>query len=353
MEVWPNEDLLNISDNSIRLECDVMKRYADTFFRSWLVALVPIFVLPMAFYMILRGSTNQVPVSAHIWVDRSSIQQIGDTDPYASSAQNMTNYMNQLLQTSAFDLTVAKMSPLYGQQFPAQMQRDGVMAQGVRQNMQVAPLGSDLLIVTFMNKNGLVGEQVVRGFLSAVPQEIRLLSKQTAVKALQYDKSQLKDAQRTFDSYAGKMRSYLKSHHISAAGIDAQRLIDPKFASLYLAVQSAQSNVQSAQQQASLAVNQRAVSGTIRVIDPPGVGSVKSSKKKTLLNLIVGFAFGLLLSATFIVVRTALDRTVRFVDEVPVFFGLPVLGVMPHRPSLAVASHPRSVSDSSDLRRLS
>jgi hypothetical protein len=78
------------------------------------------------------------------------------------------------------------------------------------------------------------------------------------------------------------------------------------------------------------AFNRRPVTGGVmRVVDLPALSPGALSKKSLLLELGLAFAFGLLFSAAFIVTRTALDRSVRYPDEVPEVVGLPVLGVVP------------------------
>jgi capsular polysaccharide biosynthesis protein len=82
-------------------------------------------------------------------------------------------------------------------------------------------------------------------------------------------------------------------------------------------------------------LNHRAVNpNALRIADPPSPASSTSSKKKLLLNLGIVFAVGVLLGGTFVVARTALDRSVRYGDEVPKLLGLPVLGIVPYTRTL-------------------
>ena len=76
-------------------------------------------------------------------------------------------------------------------------------------------------------------------------------------------------------------------------------------------------------------------SSAMKIVDPPSPAASSTSKKTLLLDFGVIFAVALLLSGAFIVVRTALDRSVRYPDEVPELLGLPVLGIVPYSRDLS------------------
>lgn len=48
-----------------------MKRYAETFFRYWLLVLIPIIALPIGEYAMIRHTPKGVLASANIWVDQA------------------------------------------------------------------------------------------------------------------------------------------------------------------------------------------------------------------------------------------------------------------------------------------
>jgi hypothetical protein len=69
--------------------------------------------------------------------------------------------------------------------------------------------------------------------------------------------------------------------------------------------------------------------GPFRVVDSPSPSTAGSSKKTELEVLGIALVLGLLLGGTFVVVRTALDHSVRFAEEVPDLFDLPLLITVP------------------------
>jgi capsular polysaccharide biosynthesis protein len=72
----------------------------------------------------------------------------------------------------------------------------------------------------------------------------------------------------------------------------------------------------------------------LRIVDAPNV-TIVSSKKKETMNLAIALLIGLLLGGGLVVVKTALDPTVRYADEVPALLDLPVLAVVPYSRALA------------------
>jgi hypothetical protein len=67
-------------------------------------------------------------------------------------------------------------------------------------------------------------------------------------------------------------------------------------------------------------------------VDPPRL-SVVSRTKVILLQLALFVVAGLVLGGGFVVVKTMLDRSLRYPDEVPEVLDLPVLAVLPYDPA--------------------
>lgn len=70
--------------------------------------------------------------------------------------------------------------------------------------------------------------------------------------------------------------------------------------------------------------------GVFAVVDAPAAQPTSIGKKQLLLLLLVPLLVGVVLGGAFIVVRTALDRSIRRPGEVETLLGLPVLAVMPY-----------------------
>jgi capsular polysaccharide biosynthesis protein len=118
----------------------------------------------------------------------------------------------------------------------------------------------------------------------------------------------------------------------------AQSLFDPAFATLYQAVQSAQVDIDNADQQVSQATSQTA-GNTFLVYDPPSTVWASLSKKSLALDLVIGLVVGLLLSGAFIVGTTAFDHSLRYAHEVPDLLGVPVLASVAYGKDLAHVQH--------------
>src|SRR5579885_1506644 len=92
-----------------------MRRYAETFFRYWLLLILPIIALPAATYAMVRHAPKTVVASANILVGQSLAGPSSDWSQWLTAAQNEAASLNQMLQSPSFDLTVAHTSPVYAQ----------------------------------------------------------------------------------------------------------------------------------------------------------------------------------------------------------------------------------------------
>src|SRR5947209_1913695 len=90
-----------------------VKRYIDTFYRHWVIALIPIIVLPLAAFAVARLSGKSTTATTSIWVNQVSVKQLSYADPLVTPAANTMAAVLQLLQTGAFDMLVARESPAY------------------------------------------------------------------------------------------------------------------------------------------------------------------------------------------------------------------------------------------------
>jgi hypothetical protein len=145
----------------------------------------------------------------------------------------------------------------------------------------------------------------------------------------------------------------MRLHGVDAANLGVLLASDPTLASLYQqnkndhdAVVSLQGQVTALQELIDLpptVVNQ---DGFIQM-DPPSFVGV-SNRKTILLDLGITVALGFLLACAFIVLMTALDRSIRRPEEVPQMLALPVLAVVPH--GAVLARRPRPASSAGQQR---
>lgn len=328
-----------------------MKRYADTFFRHWLFAIVPILVVPpAALFYVMRSSGASAQVSANIWVNQATVKQLSYADPNANPAQNTQVALNQLLQSASFDVRVARQSPRYWRLVGWRPNVAQLAQADLSRNVLIGQPGPDLVTIMYTTRDPLLGIEVVQNILQNAPSEIQRLNHlQTAIDTPVYQ-SQLTYAETQLRQAATALHRYMQAHGIQASDVTVESLIDPRFAMLYQTMQSAQTNVQLAQEQLSAVNVQGSVQGTFQVIDAPSARILPSSKKTILMDVGIALVMALLLTGSFVVVSTALDHSLRFVDEVPDVLGLPILATVPYTPALAARSGRRLLpSRSSEL----
>lgn len=79
----------------------------------------------------------------------------------------------------------------------------------------------------------------------------------------------------------------------------------------------------------------------IRLADEPNGAPSASSKKQLVLDLGIALLVGAILGIGFLAVKTALDGSVRYSEEVPDLLGLPVLGIIPMNQTLVKSREAR------------
>ena len=229
-----------------------MRRYADSFFRYWFVAIAPIILFPLITLGVLVLRPTPVNVTARVWTDPISNKAMGYDDPSLTPAQNFANNVTQLLAVSSFDSQVARESPLYARLAATHADPHSWPATDLRSNLKAQAAGTNLVTVSYSGKDRATALQVLQAVLHLAPTEMELFN-----------------------------RRPLNEH-------------------------------------------------VLKTVDPPSVPSNSFSKRSLLHGLGIAIFAGLLLAGGFVVLRTALDQSVRYADEVPELLGLPVLGVVPY-----------------------
>lgn len=319
-----------------------MKRYAETFFRYWLILLIPIIVLPAIDAVMIKARPKPVLTSAKIWVEPSAINATaGDYNQYLTPAQNEADALNQLLLVSSFDWKVAQGSPIYRHLLTTVRDPHQYVATDLQKNVQFTAPGDNLVYIGYSSQNGALGVQVVQSLLANATLQMQQLNQQQATNNLAVYTAQLHSAQQRLNQSTHTLTTYMQAHNISTLSeLSLQQAADPTFASLYAQVQSDQQTVLNLRQKmldlqtqtaGTTGVNQ----GGYHIADPPTVVSV-SGKKKMLMEIAIFFVIGLAVSGSFVVGRTLLDRSLRYADEIAELLELPVFAVLPYDPALAV-----------------
>jgi len=310
------------------------RRYVDTFFRHWIIALIPVLVLPVAGAGLALSNRGNTVASSNVWVNQVSTKQLGYADPLATPASNTAAALTQLLQTESFDVLVAHGSPLYWNTVALKPNRNALVVTDLSKNVVILSNGPDLVNISYSSKQPSTGIELLAAILKQAPRQFAELNQQQAASTVAFYTHRKKDAQTRLAHATKALGSYMKTHHLHATEMAAQSLFDPAFAALYQAVQSTQVDIDNADQQISQATSQSA-GNTFLVYDRPSVVQASLSKKSLALDLAIGLAVALLLSGAFIVGTTALDHSFRYADEVPDLLGVPVLAAVAYGEGLA------------------
>lgn len=311
-----------------------MRRYADTFFRHRLLTIFPFLVLLPAAILYSRSSVATATETANVWAIPSGIAQLGYSDQYLPPAQNLSNSITQLLGSRSFDRRVAGDSPLYSRGSRSSLR----VVADLSKNVLVTAQGPNIVTLAYKNPNAVVAAQVLHAVLKEAGRELNNLNRTQNSKEMAADKTHLASVQAHLKQSTQALGQYMTAKSIPAKDMAAQALFDPNFATLYQAVQSSQIDVQNAEEQLAQIGSQSNNQAIFQVIDQPSFATISSRKKTAILDVMIALVVSLLLSGGFLAVKTTLDRSLRYADEVPELVGIPVLGVIPYSPILAKQS---------------
>ncbi|HLJ69537.1 MAG TPA: hypothetical protein VKX16_19450 [Chloroflexota bacterium] len=309
-----------------------MRRYVNCFLRNWYVILLPIIALPLAgFYYAHKHPANPT-VIADLWVTKAAVQELGNGGN--GPAKSLTANMEELLKTTSFDLTVAKHAPLYWKRYSKMRDPRHAIATDLSQNIKTSSSGGqNLVAVEYSTANPRVGTQVLSAFLTQAASAIQRRYIQQANTDIAYFSFELKLARTQYTAAAKNLSTYLRRHHISSRDINVTALSNPTLAALLQAVQTTRGNMTKFQTDIARVQTLRPTRPVFQIVDQPTPQST-SNRTNDIIFSGIGLAVGLLLGVGFLVIRTALDHSVRFVDEVPELLALPVLGVVPYSRAL-------------------
>lgn len=321
-----------------------MIRYADTFFRYWLIAIMPIIVLPLAAYATLvRHAPETVVASVNLWVQQNAAGSMTSYNQWNTPAQNESAILDQLRQTTGFDRAVAAGSPIYRStlaKMPA-YQRDDAVVSDMLKNLQITSQANwpILINVSYTSKDWQLAQQVILSFINVARSRVQDMNQQQVTQNLQYYRGQLQNAVQSQARSAKALSDYLTKYGIDPSEVSARLDYDPTLATLYKQNQSDQQNVIDVQTQIAKLQEQTVSSSDqaqspFEVLDSPTIIGI-SSKKTQIMNLAIALILGLLLGGGFIVFKTAMDRSLRYAAEVPGLLELPVLAVIPYESGLA------------------
>jgi hypothetical protein len=308
--------------------------------------IIALLVLPVAVAVsFVWFQPRQYEARATLWALKpySVIGATGaeSVDTYSTYATTQATALTELLQTNAFDTSVANQTDL-ASTFDAATRADPTkLSDAIRQELSlkvtVTPVGQYLYEITYDNKDRGIAKQVV----AAVVQEFGAVAPSYSVvggnQLMQTYQKELADAEKADSAATKAAAAYLLSH----PGATPQN--DPTYSELFQAEQGTHADVADLQGTITKLNQSLAASGgsdsLYTVIDAPSVSSQPISRTKTLgLGGGVGLAIGLLAVTILLVALRRRDRSAYSADDLRRITGVPVMIELPDLPRSVIAA---------------
>ncbi len=325
-----------------------MRRYAETFFRYWYLALIPLIMLSVVGVPVARGSAGTFTTTANLEVASSVSSQIDNYNTYITPAQNEATVLSELLGSPSFDEGIIYSADAAAYRNWATIKAHGVnavqyMVSDVARNLVLTP-HNHLVVVSYTGQDrnlavgAVAGASIVQAFVSTVIDRASAQSNAQLAASIAAYKSQLASARRHQGASYTQLRAWMQRHGYAgpdpSAGTQAAGITDPQYDALYQQYLFDKSNSDNIQNklltaQVTQQTNVQLGGATLSELDPPST-SGSSATRKELTTLLIFAGVGLALSIVFLVARTALDRGLRYADEVAELLRVPTLAVVPY-----------------------
>jgi len=320
-----------------------------------LIIVVPILGLGTAF---LLPRTYQS--TATLWA-MQRYQVIGATGSesnlLATPAETQATALGELLQSRTFALAVANGSSLPATLGAATQRdplaRDATLFDAIAKNVRVAPQGYNLFVITYVNRDPNVANQVVAAVIKNYGQQAQGFSIVEGQRFLDAYQTQLTKAQQDAAAAAKAEAAYILAHATETV-IELNN--DPQYVLLHTQTQQAQSVVGDLQQKIAtlsqdIATTSTGTDNLYQVLDVPAARA--ESRTKT-LALAGGVSLGLALAACalYLVMVIRRDRSLYTTEDVRKVTGLPVVLQLPHLSGKTLSHSVKSLSGA-DLPALS
>jgi hypothetical protein len=316
-----------------------LERILEAIFRRPLQLLAVIAFLPVLSVGIMYFLPRSYQATATLWALRR-YEVIGASGPesnlLATPADTQATALTELLQSRYFALSVANAtglpSTLDAQTRADPQTRDDTLANEISKQVTVASQGYNLFVVTYVNKNPRVAQQVVQ----SVVQNFSLQSQGFSVV----------EGQRLIDSYQTELAK-AKQDATNAAATESKYILDhpelkgqalqtdPQYALLHAQTQQAQVTLGNIQTTIATINQQISTQGTgkdtfFKVLDSPNDVRGVSRTKTYLTAGGVGLGIALLACVLYIIISARLDRTLRTSRDIQKVTSLPVVTQLPH-----------------------
>jgi uncharacterized protein involved in exopolysaccharide biosynthesis len=309
-----------------------MTKFLEIFFRNKMrlaaLLLLPVLVSGIVVFFLPRT----YEATARLWANRR-YTVIGATGPesdlQSTPSTTQATALTGFLQIEGFDLEVAKNTGLAKQMnVPAsdtQRLNDAIYAE-LSSRVNVTGSGSNLIVITYSNKDPVVAMQVVKAVVDQYRDTSTLYATNVGNQLLASLQGQRDTAQNVLQSATQRATQYLQDHNLTADSTVAQN--DPQYQTLASAVQQASTNLTNIENNYNgLAAQIAELSQPLFLtVDAPTVPTQPESRGKSLLiGGVVGLVIGLLAAIGYLLILVRLDQSVYSSADMPAITDYPVL----------------------------
>jgi hypothetical protein len=311
-------------------------RLLETFFRRWLLCLLPALLLITVGIESTVTAKNTYVSKGVLYVESETLlSKLTGTGPatnngYLTPAQDASTRLNSLIGTDEFIHSIVDRAGL------TDLVNSGVLTiDQVRSSVGTTPSSPNTLQVGSSNVDPQVAFRLATATIDSFIQwviDANLSDSTTAEQFLQ----QLADTYETdVQTTQAALNKFLASHvepPIGVARPAADQIQLSQLQSDFNAAQSRYTGTLSKAEDARLASAQTRsnVAGRLRLVDKPTVSSASTlTKKKIVLRFALFLALGLALSAVAVFVGTVTDKSFRSPEEIRQRLGVPLLAVVP------------------------
>jgi len=315
-------------------------RMAESFFRRWLLYVLPIALLVGVGVLQARNvvadyqSIGVLSVVNNPLLGDLSTIQIAGANNYETPAGGTARTMNELLATDGFVDDVAERGG-----FSEGLATGAVSALDIRSHVSASANGYQLLTVVAKWPNAQGAQNIAQATIDAYI--AYLLESQVA---------QSKDASAFWEARAAvyqdkvteaqkDLQAYIADHPAPTVD-DRPESEQLEISNLTSAIDQAQAlvtNAQTKKENADLTTQELSTEAGqgLQVLDAPMLPNAPESiRKKQALTLAIFLVLGFILAAALLLISTFLDRTVRAADDISTASGLSVIATVPTIPAL-------------------
>ena len=310
-------------------------RLLETFFRRWLLCLLPL-VLLMALGVASVASTKGKYVAASImYVESETLLTkltgagATTTNGYQTPAQSANDRLRSLLGTDGFVRTVAEKANLAG------AVDSGLITLGqIRSSIGTAPSSANTLRIGVANTDPTVAFNLATAVVPAFVDWVVQTSLSDSEVAEEFLTTLANSYKTALNTAQNALNSYLGTHPDPVIGIRPTAELNEiaRLTGTMTDAQSRYTETLGKAENARLASAQTRsdVSGRLRLVDAPKYPTVTdASLKGKVVQFALFLVLGTMLSAAVVFLNTLADKSIRLADEVRENLGVPLLAVIP------------------------